>query len=107
MQKHTSYYYVENGFQKEVERDYIIDGFRFGDTIVPVSSKCFKKIKIKINLYLFDLIDIDIDAYSYKSGPKSLQVLGFTKSKNIQRSFIMDGGSYIFKPDVVCYNNSA
>ncbi|VVC41107.1 Ku70/Ku80, N-terminal alpha/beta,SPOC-like, C-terminal domain,Ku70/Ku80 C-terminal arm,von Willebrand [Cinara cedri] len=81
VQKHTSFYYVDNGVQKEVDHDHIIDGFRFGDTIVPVSN-------------------IDIDAYGYKSGPKSLQVLGFTKSKNIQRSFLMDGGSYIFKPDV-------
>lgn len=46
-------------------------------------------------------IDIDTDAYGYKSGPRCLQVLGFTKTKNIQRSFLMDGGSYIFKPDEV------
>lgn len=45
--------------------------------------------------------DIDTDAFGYKSGPKSLQVLGFTKAKNIKRSFLMDGGSYIFKPNEV------
>lgn len=44
---------------------------------------------------------MDRDAYGYKSGPKSLQVLGFTKAKNIQRSFLMDGGAYVFKPDEV------
>ncbi|CAI6375950.1 unnamed protein product [Macrosiphum euphorbiae] len=79
MNKHTTYFYVENGEQIEVDYENIIDGFRFGDTIIPVS-------------------DLDIQAYSYKSGPRSLQVLGFTKAKNIQRSFLMDGGSYIFKP---------
>lgn len=45
MRKHTSYSYVENGKQIEVDRDYIIDGFRFGDTIIPVSSKCITKTK--------------------------------------------------------------
>lgn len=52
-------------------------------------------------LCIFFTIDLDIQAYSYKSGPRSLQVLGFTKAKNIQRSFLMDGGSYIFKPHKV------
>lgn len=49
-------------------------------------------------------IDLDTDAFGYKSGPKSLQVLGFTKAKNIQRSFLMDGGAYIFKSDEVNLN---
>lgn len=49
-------------------------------------------------------IDLDTDAFGYKSGPKSLQVLGFTKAKNIQKSFLMDGGAYIFKPDEVNLN---
>ncbi|XP_025192317.1 X-ray repair cross-complementing protein 5-like isoform X2 [Melanaphis sacchari] len=87
MKKHTAYFYVENGEQVEVDREDIIDGFRFGDTIIPVSN-------------------LDTDVYSYKSGPRCLQVLGFTKAKNIQRSFLMDGGSYIFKPhkeDVVAF----
>lgn len=53
--------------------------------------------------FSFLYLDIDIDAYGYKSGPKSLQVYGFTKSKNIRRSFLMDGGTYIFKPDKVNY----
>jgi len=51
-------------------------------------------------MYFFS-IDLDIQAYSYKSGPRGLQVLGFTKAKNIQISFLMDGGSYIFKPHKV------
>ncbi|KAF0760985.1 X-ray repair cross-complementing protein 5-like isoform X3 [Aphis craccivora] len=87
MKKHTTYFYIENSEQIEVDREDIIDGFRFGDTIIPVS-------------------DLDTDAYSYKSGPRCLQVLGFTKAKNIQRSFLMDGGSYIFKPhkeDIVAF----
>uniref|UniRef100_A0A2S2PJQ8 X-ray repair cross-complementing protein 5 n=1 Tax=Schizaphis graminum TaxID=13262 RepID=A0A2S2PJQ8_SCHGA len=85
--KHTTYFYVENGEQIEVDREDIIDGFRFGDTIIPVSN-------------------LDTDAYSYKSGPRCLQVLGFTKTKNIRRSFLMDGGSYIFKPhkeDIIAF----
>lgn len=53
---------------------------------------------------IFFFIDLDTDAFGYKSGPKSLQVLGFTKAKNIQRSFLMDGGSYIFKPNEVISN---
>jgi len=56
---------------------------------------------VYIYIYLYIYIDIDTDAFGYKSGPKSLQVLGFTKAKNIQRSFLMDGGSYIFKPEKV------
>lgn len=39
MNKHTTYSYVENGEQIEVDREDIIDGFRFGDTIIPVSGK--------------------------------------------------------------------
>lgn len=39
LKKHTSYYYFENDIKVEVDRDNIIDGFRFGDTIIPVSSK--------------------------------------------------------------------
>lgn len=29
---------MENDVNKEVDRDCIIDGFRFGDTIIPVSG---------------------------------------------------------------------
>lgn len=39
--KQTSYYYVDNGSKIIVDRDDIISGFCFGDTIVPVSGKCF------------------------------------------------------------------
>jgi hypothetical protein len=50
MKKHTTYFYVENGEQIEVDREDIIDGFRFGDTIIPVSSKCIiKTIQIYLN----------------------------------------------------------
>jgi hypothetical protein len=42
--KHTSYYYEENDVQVNINRDNIIDGFRFGDTIIPVSGKLFTKI---------------------------------------------------------------
>lgn len=56
--------------------------------------------------HYFSFIDIDKDAYGYKSGPKSLQVFGFTKDKNIRQSFLMDGGSYIFKPDEVNLTNN-
>lgn len=100
MIKHTSYYYEENDVQVEINRDNIIDGFRFGDTIIPVSGKLFTKI-IEFVLQFYFFLDLDVDAFGYKSGPKSLQVLGFTKAKNIQRSFLMDGGSYIFKPNEV------
>ncbi|XP_050440510.1 X-ray repair cross-complementing protein 5-like [Adelges cooleyi] len=75
----TLYYYVQNGKKKEVNRDDLIDGFRFGDTIIPISN-------------------IDKDAYAYKSGQKSMYVLGFTSIHNIHRSCLMSGASYIFKP---------
>lgn len=42
--KQTSFYYIENEVQKVVDRDNIIDGFRFGDTIIPVSGKYFSMI---------------------------------------------------------------
>lgn len=39
VRKETSYYYVENGKKIEVDRDDLLDGFRFGDTIIPISGK--------------------------------------------------------------------
>jgi len=67
---------------------------------VSASQNLFKfnfYILISIS-YIFFYSDLDLQARSYKSGLKGLQVLGFKKAKNIQRSFLMDGGSYIFKP---------
>lgn len=36
--KQSSYYYIENDIKKMVNGDDIIDGFNFGDTIIPVSG---------------------------------------------------------------------
>lgn len=41
IKKHTSYYYVDNNVQKEVDRESIIFGFRYGDKIIPVSGMNF------------------------------------------------------------------
>lgn len=37
--KETIYYYEENEVQTQVDYDNIINGFRYGDTIIPVSGK--------------------------------------------------------------------
>jgi len=53
-------------------------------------------------IYIF--IDPTSDEYKLKRSPRCLQVLGFTKTTNTQRSFLMEGGSFIFKPHKVNQN---
>uniref|UniRef100_A0A2Z5TTK7 ATP-dependent DNA helicase II subunit 2 n=1 Tax=Reticulitermes speratus TaxID=60591 RepID=A0A2Z5TTK7_9NEOP len=63
--------------QTVVEREDVIEGFRFGTTLVPFS-------------------DIDKTMMSYQSGERCLSVLGFTKLKNVPRHlFVGKGVLYI------------
>eukprot|EP00102_Acyrthosiphon_pisum_P010873 XP_008179364.1 PREDICTED: uncharacterized protein LOC100569899 [Acyrthosiphon pisum] len=70
----------DNKEQMEVDNKLPMDNFYFGDDIIPV-------------------IDLDTDECTYiVSGRRCLQVLGFVKATTEQKSFLMGGGSYIFKP---------
>ncbi|XP_060859958.1 uncharacterized protein LOC132937144 isoform X2 [Metopolophium dirhodum] len=79
----------DNGEQMEVDNALPMGDFYSGDEIIPV-------------------IDLDTEECTYiVSGRRCLQVLGFVKTTNTQSSFLMDGGSYIFKPyktDIIAFN---
>lgn len=53
-------------------------------------------------IYIF--IDPAPDGNLNNKNPRCLHVLGFAKTTNTQRSFLMEGGSYIFKPHKVNQN---
>jgi len=60
---------------------------------------------ILIYYILYFFIDLDTEECTYiVSGQRCLQVLGFVKATSTQRSFLMDGGSYIFRPHKVNQN---
>lgn len=68
LKKKTSHIYVENGVQVNVDNDDIIDGFRFGDTIIPVSSKyltwiIFEIITYFVNLFSTIIIQVSIQKH--------------------------------------------
>lgn len=44
------------------------------------------------------------DYFFKDQSSKCLEVLGFTKTTNAQRSVLMEGGSFIFKPHKVNQN---
>lgn len=55
MNKHTSYSYIENGEQIEVDPEDIIDGFRFGNSIIPVSGKWITNTSNLIQILVINL----------------------------------------------------
>ncbi|KAL4083354.1 hypothetical protein QTP88_028681 [Uroleucon formosanum] len=73
----------------EVGNESPMDNFNCGDEIIPV-------------------IDFNTEECTYKiTDKKCLQVLGFAKTTNTQSSFLIGGGSYIFRPhktDIIAFN---
>ncbi|KAJ9590743.1 hypothetical protein L9F63_016259, partial [Diploptera punctata] len=63
--------------QTSVDPEDVISGYSYGNTLVPMS-------------------DIDKISMSYKSGPKCLSILGFTKSSNVPRYLLIGEGCMHF-----------
>jgi len=53
---------------------------------------------------IYICIDPATDENLKKRSPRCLHVLGFVKTTNIQRLFLVEGGSYIYKPHKVNQN---
>nr|DBA19610.1 TPA: hypothetical protein GDO54_015413 [Pyxicephalus adspersus] len=75
VQKETVYC-LNNDEETEVEKDDIIQGFRYGSDIIPFSK-------------------VDQDQMKYKTVSKCFSVLGFTKSSHIERTHFM--GNQVLK----------
>lgn len=57
---------------------------------------------IGMQYIIFFFIDFNTEECTYKiTDKKCLQVLGFAKTTNTQSSFLIGGGSYIFRPHKV------
>ncbi|XP_022177916.1 X-ray repair cross-complementing protein 5-like isoform X2 [Myzus persicae] len=87
---------MKNNFLKKANKKFQIhalevwiDAYNYGDKIVPVFDPETGNTIFKV------------------SSKRCLQVLGFAKTTNSQRSFLMEGASYIFIPhkqDVIAFN---
>ncbi|CAF0990776.1 unnamed protein product [Didymodactylos carnosus] len=66
--------YTKDEVDQEIEKEEIIDGYRYGSTFVPISKE-------------------DSDEMKYQS-EKCFQIIGFTSSSNVQRSYFLGDTVY-------------
>lgn len=78
--KGVTSFHLNDEEETEVEEDDIVEGYRYGSDIIPISK-------------------VDKDNMAYKLPGKMLQVLGFTKTENVKRQQYMGRSVFVFVAD--------
>ncbi|XP_071947683.1 X-ray repair cross-complementing protein 5-like isoform X2 [Antedon mediterranea] len=73
----VSSHHLNNDEETEIEKEDIVDAYRYGSDLIPMSKE-------------------DKESMAYKSPGKCLQTLGFTKEENIKEHMRMGKGVYQF-----------
>ncbi|XP_033127028.1 X-ray repair cross-complementing protein 5-like [Anneissia japonica] len=76
----VSSYHLNNDEETEIVKDDIVDAYRYGTDLIPMSKE-------------------DKESMTYKSPGKSLQTLGFTKEENVKQSMRVGTSVYCFVAD--------